>query len=99
MKTCRFMREGLSKGIPDSAFSKRELAKGIKVELEHTSSRAVAKKIAKDHLVEDRNYYRKLAIMEETPYEEYKKRKRRGKKTIFPTDLGIPYFDLGFRVI
>lgn len=37
-----------------------QLKKGIKVELEHTSNKTVAKEIASDHLDEDPNYYTKL---------------------------------------
>lgn len=40
--------------------NKRELAMGIKVEMEHTSSRKVAREIALDHLTEDPHYYTKL---------------------------------------
>lgn len=40
---------------------KSELRKGIKVEMEHTRSRRVAREIACDHLTEDRRYYTKLA--------------------------------------
>jgi hypothetical protein len=38
----------------------RQLAKGIKVELEHTSDREVAKEIAMDHLGELPDYYDRL---------------------------------------
>jgi hypothetical protein len=38
----------------------QQLAKGIKVELEHTSDRAVAKEIAMDHLGEKPDYYDRL---------------------------------------
>jgi len=41
-------------------FDPLELAKGIEVELEHTSDRALAREIAMDHLVEDPHYYDKL---------------------------------------
>lgn len=62
-------------------YNKEQLSKGAKVELEHTRSRAVATKIAKDHLNEDPDYYRKLAIMESTPYEKMKTLKK--AKNIF----------------
>lgn len=39
---------------------KTELKKGTDHEMEHTSSRRVAKKIAKDHLKERPNYYTRL---------------------------------------
>jgi hypothetical protein len=40
---------------------KKELAKGKKVESEHTSNKKMQEKIAKDHLVENPNYYTILA--------------------------------------
>jgi hypothetical protein len=49
----------LPKGI-----SKKELAKGIKVELEHTNDRRTATCIAKVHLNECPTYYRRLAKLE-----------------------------------
>ena len=41
---------------------KKELARGIKVEHEHTKNKLVAEKIALDHLNEDLKYYRKLKL-------------------------------------
>lgn len=55
---------GLADGLKDSAFNKKNLKKGMKVEKEHTKNKAVAKEIAKDHLKEDPQYYRKLQKME-----------------------------------
>lgn len=46
------------------AFLGNELKKGAKVEKEHTDDITLATKIAKDHLWEDPNYYKKLAKME-----------------------------------
>ena len=40
---------------------RKELVKGIEVELEHTSDLRIAKEIALDHLFEDPRYYTKLA--------------------------------------
>lgn len=51
---------GLSDGVPDSKFDKKELAEGIEEEAEHTSDPSIAKEIAKDHLTEDTKYYEKL---------------------------------------
>jgi hypothetical protein len=50
---------GLAAGMPDSAFDPEDLAEGIEVEREHGGLR-LAKKVAKDHLIEDPDYYRKL---------------------------------------
>lgn len=50
-------------GVPVAQI-KSQLAKGIKVELEHTSHRSVAHEIALDHLGEDPNYYDKLEKVE-----------------------------------
>ena len=43
-----------------------ELKKGIKVEMEHTSKRSVAKEIALDHLGERLDYYTKLSKVEKS---------------------------------
>lgn len=43
---------------------KKQLALGMKVELEHTDNNLIAKEIAKDHLMEDLYYYSKLNQME-----------------------------------
>lgn len=42
---------------------KKELKKGTDVEMEHTSSRKEAEKIAMDHLIEDPKYYTKIKKM------------------------------------
>jgi hypothetical protein len=41
-----------------------QLSKGVKVEMEHTDDKKVAREIAKDHLMEDPNYYDELEKME-----------------------------------
>lgn len=43
---------------------KSELEMGMKVEMEHTSSKRIAKQISMDHLVELPDYYTRLAKME-----------------------------------
>ena len=55
---------GKHKDVPDSKFDQNELRMGIKVEMEHTDSKAIAKEISKDHLVECKSYYTRLAKME-----------------------------------
>jgi hypothetical protein len=45
-------------------FDKKQLAAGIKVEREHTKNKHIATEIAMDHLIEDKNYYKKLKKME-----------------------------------
>lgn len=45
---------------PDSDYDPDQLAAGIKVEMEHTDNRDVAKAIAKTHLDESKDYYIKL---------------------------------------
>lgn len=55
---------GLADDKPDTDFDPEDLAAGIRVEMEHTSIRSMAKEIAKDHLSEDPDYYRKLRRIE-----------------------------------
>ena len=59
-KTADAIPGGLSEGCDVSDFDPGQIAKGIKVELEHTRSRVIAREIALDHLVEDAKYYDKL---------------------------------------
>ena len=58
----------ISGGLADkksvSDFDPKALKKGIKVEMEHSNSKALAKEIASDHLTEDSKYYDKLQKME-----------------------------------
>lgn len=42
----------------------KELKMGIKVEMEHTSNKAISKRIALDHLAEFPDYYTRLLKME-----------------------------------
>jgi hypothetical protein len=59
-RTAERIPGGLSAGMSPGDFDPRALRAGIATELEHTSSRAVAREIAMDHLVEDPDYYVKL---------------------------------------
>jgi hypothetical protein len=55
---------GIAANVPASKFDPVELERGIAVEMEHTTDRAIAEEIAKDHLAEDPDYYKKLEKME-----------------------------------
>lgn len=49
---------------PDDDYDEWQLNKGIEIEQEHSSDKALAKKIAKDHLDEIPDYYERLVKME-----------------------------------
>jgi len=55
---------GLAAGKSDSKFDSEQLAAGTLVEMEHTKDRKIAREIAKDHLTEDADYYKKLKKIE-----------------------------------
>lgn len=55
---------GLSAGRKPEDFDPEQLAKGIKVELEHTKDPRMALEISMDHLMEDSHYYDHLEDME-----------------------------------
>jgi hypothetical protein len=55
---------GLADKKKPSDFDSEKLKAGIKIEMEHTSDRAVAEEIAMDHLTEDSEYYKKLKEVE-----------------------------------
>lgn len=52
------------KGVTEDEVDAKELAKGVKVEKEHTTNAHLAKRIALDHLAEMPDYYTKLLEME-----------------------------------
>lgn len=63
----------LDKPIADEKdVDQKELVMGIEVELEHTSSREAAKKIALAHLLEIPDYYTRLKKMEAEAKKENK---------------------------
>lgn len=55
---------GRADDLPDTAFHRKQLKKGIAHEMEHTNDPRIAAEIAKDHLVTDGMYYEKLEKME-----------------------------------
>lgn len=55
---------GLADKKKPSDFDKGQLEEGVKHELEHTSSKSIAREIAMDHLAEDPEYYEKLKKIE-----------------------------------
>jgi hypothetical protein len=71
---------GLADRYTPDDFDPKALRQGIKVELEHTDDRTLATEIAMDHLVEDPNYYTKLATIETHPNTS-KTKKTRTKKS------------------
>ena len=74
-KKLKSMKGLLKPARPDAAYNKKQLTDGIKVELEHTRSKAVAKRIVKHHLDEHPKYYVELKKMED----KLKKRKKINK--------------------
>ena len=59
-----FQGKADKEGISEKDVDQNELSMGIKVELEHTKNKDIAKKIALDHLAEMSDYYSKLKKME-----------------------------------
>lgn len=53
--------EWLNESQEEDADFKKELEIGTEVEMEHTTSKEEAEKIARQHLAQDLHYYRKLA--------------------------------------
>jgi len=60
-----FMKDGESGGKEPKNISDDAIQKGTDVEMEHTSDRNIARKIALDHLVEFPDYYDRLEKMED----------------------------------
>lgn len=59
-KQAEELKGGKGDKLKDSYFNKKELAKGVEHEKEHTKNLALAKEIAKDHLSERKDYYTAL---------------------------------------
>ena len=53
-------------GIKEKDVDPKELKMGIEIEMEHTNSKSIAKKIALDHLAEHKYYYSNLKKHEHT---------------------------------
>jgi hypothetical protein len=64
LKNKEILSGGLGDNKPDSDFDSEQLQAGIEVEKEHTDDPKKAKEIAKDHLSEDPDYYKKLKKIE-----------------------------------
>ena len=64
LKSKEKLKGGKGDNRPDTDFDDKDLEHGIKHEMEHTKDRGIAKEIAKDHLSEDPNYYKKLKKIE-----------------------------------
>lgn len=56
--------EAKKKKVTEKDVDKKELEMGTKVEMEHTKNKAIARRIALDHLAELPDYYTRLAKME-----------------------------------
>jgi hypothetical protein len=55
---------GEADNVPDSDFDKKKLEHGKKHEMEHTENPDIAKEVAKDHMLEDEDYYKKVEEIE-----------------------------------
>jgi hypothetical protein len=66
-----------------------QLYKGIKIEMEHTTDKAVANEIARDHLSEDPHYYDKLASLNLEEMSGYIPTKKQANDPRFKTALTI----------
>lgn len=66
---------GEADNLPDRDFSAPALAEGAKHEHEHTRNDQIAKEIAKDHLSEDPQYYKKVEEIEKGAEEPPKAKK------------------------
>ena len=63
-KLAEALRGGLADGLTNRDFNAAALAAGTAVEREHTTDKAKAQEIARDHLKEDPRYYQKLKKIE-----------------------------------
>jgi hypothetical protein len=74
------IKGGYADGQPDDKYDAKQLAMGIKIEMEHTDDKDKAREIAKDHLEEIPDYYTRLRRMEAQAEKEGKKVKKSDAK-------------------
>ena len=94
-KVLDYIKGGKADNMPDAAFEKKELKKGQKHELEHTKNKAIAKEIAKDHIVEDKKYYEHLDKVEKMAFvsgleKSAKVLTTKGRKHIAEENFALP---------
>jgi len=65
------LKGGIGDNTNPDTLNQAELRKGMAVEREHTTNKAIQKEIATDHLTEDPKYYQKLAKMEANKSQNY----------------------------
>lgn len=76
----------------------KELATGIRVEMEHTSHKMAARKIALAHLGEDLNYYKKLAKVEKKNLTEIFKRVEYDDWKYYPDGIIGEFYTIEFEI-
>lgn len=86
------LKGGYGDNRPDSDFDPIQLKKGIKVEMEHTNDKKLAKEIAKDHLTEHKDYYIELEKME-NKLEKKKKSNLEGNYKGYDYEIGEYGYD------
>ena len=64
---------GDAAGMVPSDFDAEELLRGGVIEFEHTKDKRIALEISADHLATDRNYYRKLQMIDPEDFEKLDK--------------------------
>ena len=72
-------------------FDPKQIAKGVKVEMEHTNDPDLAKEIARDHLTEFPNYYDALDEMEQKLKKSKKDQKKSKKKAWMYADIYLKW--------
>jgi hypothetical protein len=78
---------GKADNLPNSDFDKKKLEHAQKHEMEHTNNPSIAKEVAKDHMVEDQDYYPKVEAMEKNQAANRLMRLLAKKATV-RTDMG-----------
>lgn len=78
---------GLASGKKPKDFDSKQLKMGIKVEMEHTKNRKVAREIAMDHLTEDSKYYTHLKEMEDKHVEKGELTPKKARKILHDKEV------------
>lgn len=74
---------GKADNVPDREFSSQTLSEGQKDERDHTNNDQVAKEIAKDHLLQDPQYYKKEKLIEKAAQPEIIQRVTKNANSVY----------------
>lgn len=85
------IRGGKADDKPASKYPDSQIQKGVKIEMEHTNDKGLAREISRDHLEENKKYYTHLEKMEKDMDKKGSDVKRKKKDVRVGSDPNTGY--------